>query len=240
MRFADFIKEQIISESIEDKGIFKACFMSGQPGSGKSFVLSKISSGSVSPKIVNTDTWTEFLKAYGDVKWEENKEKVKVLTKNQLLLYLNSLLPLWVEGTSVNPSATMRRDGILKSIGYDTSMIWVSTPLETALDRAAKRERPVSPQFIISTYERIQKLKSYYKSHFTHFVEIDNGDGELTDKVILDSFKKMESWFLRPIENPIGIDLVEKMRKDGHKYLLDTHGYSKQYLNKLLDSWYRN
>jgi len=45
-----------LTEGIHDKGIFKACFMSGSAASGKSYVISKIQSGFVEPRIVNTDT----------------------------------------------------------------------------------------------------------------------------------------------------------------------------------------
>ena len=61
-RLKTYIQEDIISEGINDKGIFKACFMAGTPGSGKSYVISKISDGAIEPRIVNSDKMTEFLK----------------------------------------------------------------------------------------------------------------------------------------------------------------------------------
>jgi hypothetical protein len=40
---------------VNDLGIFKACMMSGLSAGGKSYVISKISSGKIDPRIVNTD-----------------------------------------------------------------------------------------------------------------------------------------------------------------------------------------
>jgi len=60
------LQQFIINESINDKGILKSVFMGGTPGAGKSYVLKKITDGNVNPRIVNTDTWTEFLKVGKD------------------------------------------------------------------------------------------------------------------------------------------------------------------------------
>ena len=49
-----------LNESINDKGIFKAIFLVGIPGSGKSYTASKLN-GVISPKIVNTDIAVEYM-----------------------------------------------------------------------------------------------------------------------------------------------------------------------------------
>lgn len=236
MRLKDYL-----TEGIHDKGIFKACFMSGSAASGKSYVISKIQSGSVEPRIVNTDTMTEFyMKFNPQFDWSEYGKKIQHLTKKQLVNYLNSMLPLWIDGTSSNVNAVLRRKGILQSLGYDVSMIFVDTPVDTAIKRNKERNRTVDEDFLIKAYEQAQKLKSYYQSEFHHFTEILNGEGELIDKVIVDAYKRMSSFFTSPIQNPIGKDLKESMLKEGHKYLIDTDEYTIQYLNKLVDSWYRS
>ena len=211
--------------------------MAGSSASGKSYVISKISSGQIEPRIVNTDTWTEFFKAYSSESWAKNMDKVRHLTKKQLVLFLNSMLPLWIDGTSSNPSSLMRRNGILKSIGYDTSMIWVDINLDTALKRSEERERPVPPETIREIYKKIEKLKPYYTKDFDNFMVIDNNEGELTDKAILKAFKKMKRFFDAPIENPIGKQLVKEMVAKGWKYLLDGK-YDIGYLKRLVGTWY--
>ena len=231
--------KQFLTEGINDKGIFKAIIMAGTAGSGKSFVISKIKSGQIEPRIVNTDTWTEFLKAYGNEKWKEYQEKIKLLTTEQLMLYLNSMLPLWIDGTSANPPNTLKRTGILKSLGYDVGMVWVDTSLETSLKRAEKRERPVEPQFIKDMYKKIQGFKDYYKSEYKFFVSIKNDDGELTDKIILKAFRKTTGFFNSPVKNPIGQTKIEEMKKSGHKYLIDNDNYTMKDLKKLVTAWYR-
>jgi predicted kinase len=231
--------KQYINESINDKGILKACFMAGQPGAGKTFVINKITGGSVQPKVINTDTWAEFYKAYGDKEWDKYGNKIKTLTKNQLSLYLNSMLPLWVDGTSSLPNAVVRRRGIVESIGYDTAFIWVDTSLETAIERQQLRDRKVNPDEITKIYNNIQPLKDYYKHHFRNFIVIDNNKGEFTDSVVLGAYRKMSGWFTEPLKNPIGTMLVDRMTEKGDKYLTDSE-YTMPQLKNLVEGWYRH
>jgi len=230
--------KEYLNESINDKGILKSCFMAGFPASGKSYVIKQIKSGSIGTKVVNTDTWVEFYGKGANVNWTEYGDKVKLLAKEQLMLYLNSLLPLWIDGTSSNSHAVFRRKGILESIGYDTGMVWVQAKLETILERNRSRKRVVDEDFIIDTYNKLEKYKNYYKTQFKPFLIIDNDDGVLTDDIILKAYKGMSSFFNSPIKNFIGQELKEEMISSGHKYLFDTDKYDKQYLNKLIDSWY--
>ena len=231
--------QQYLQESINDKGILKACFMSGSAASGKSYVISKISAGSIQPRIVNTDKLSEYYAQFKpDFNWREYSSEIKQLTKKQLSNYLNSMLPLWIDGTSSDASAVLRRKGILQSIGYDTAMVFVDTSVETAIKRNRERGRTEDEDFLRRAYEKTQQIKQYYKSEFKYFLEIKNDIGELTDEVILKAYKKMSSFFNSDIKNPIGKDLVENMREQGYKYLIDLEEYDMQYLQKLVDSWY--
>lgn len=237
MRLEQYLN--LINEGINDKGIFKTCFFGGTPAAGKSYVIKKIKAGNVDPRIVNTDTWIEFFGQGGNIDWAKYGDKTKHLTKSQLVNYINGLLPLFIDGTSSSSAALFRRKGILKSLGYDTAMVWIDTPLEEAIERNKKRKRHVDEDFIKKTYKKAISLKPYYASEFKVFTEILNGEGELIDKVIVDAYKKMESWFNSPIQNPIGQEFKEEMVKNGWKYLIDHPHYNMNHIKKLVENWYR-
>jgi len=235
-----------INEGIQDKGILKSCFMGGSPGSGKTYVSNKIKSGQIEPRIVNTDKMLEFISKNMDVDinkimddWSKYSEKIKTLSKNQLSLYLNSMLPLFVDSTSSNPPSVFRRQGILKSIGYDVAFVWVDTSLETALERNRQRERNVDEDFLKKVHTKIQDLKPYYKSEFNNFFEVKNNEGELNDDAILKAFRKVNSFFNSDVKNPIGSSLIENMKKEGYKYLIDTEEFNMPYLKSLVSNWYK-
>jgi predicted kinase len=232
-----FIKEypEGLCEGIEDQGIFKAVFMAGTAGSGKSYTLSKIKSGSIEPRIVNTDKFKEF---FG--KWDKPTVlKSKKLTASQLYLYLNSMLPLFVDGTSAWSDTLKRRRDILSEIGYDTAMVFVSVPLEVAIKRARERKRPVPEDFVREAYQELNKLKSSLKSKFKLFIEINNDEGELTNDVILKAYKKISFFYSSPIKNPRGNETIRLMRENGWKYLVP-NVYDKQELQSLSNKWYKS
>jgi shikimate kinase len=228
--------ETYLNESINDKGIFKAIFMAGAPGAGKSTVRSKLGGG-FDPRVVNTDKFTEH---FGG--WDGFEENINLLTKNQLALYLNSMLPLWVDGTSSNPTNLMAREGLVSSIGYDTGMIWVNTSLESSIKRAKGREerggRKVGEEWIKETYNEIQKMKGFYKGRFNWFQEVDNNDGMLTDEVVMKMYKKANSFFSSPISNPIGQERINTLREEGGKYLIDLDDFDDKQLNNRVRAWF--
>ena len=222
-------------EGIEDKGIFKAVFLAGHPGSGKSYTLSRIKSGQIEPRIVNTD---KFVEHYKNASWMEIGEKVRQLNNNQLVLYLNSMLPLAVDGTSGSISALLRRRGLLESIGYDTAMIFVNTDLDTAIKRIQQRERKVDPDFVRKSFKQLNDNKSFYRGKFDTFIEVNNKEGELTNKAINHAFKFVTSFYNSPVKNPIGKRRIAEMKKNGWKYL-DPNVMSLSEIKKIVSVWYR-
>jgi len=235
--------KESLTESINDKGILKAVFMAGHPGAGKSYVISKVKAGGIEPRIFSADTWTEFLKVGNNKDWEQLKSKIKNISIGQMTNNINSMLPVFVDGTSANSTRIFVRDAILEKFGYDSMMIWVNTSLETALKRAEEREkkigRHVDPDFIRKAYETVNKLKPIYKSHFKHFIEVNNDEGELTDKAILKAFRKATGFFTSPVKNKRGSETVAKMKENGWKYLDD----GVMDMNKIKSSlglWFRS
>jgi hypothetical protein len=49
-----------------------------------------------------------------------------------------------------------------------------------------------------------EENKSYYKNHFKLFVEVKNGEGELTNEAILTAYRKVSGFFKGEINNPTG------------------------------------
>ena len=216
MRYRDFYVEgSDLLESVRDRGIFKAVFFAGIPGAGKSYVLSSIGDGSIMPKVVNTDVYTEYLnKKFGrDISGEFNihADVIKRVTVNQLSGYVNGALPMFVDGTSNSASSLFKREGILKSFGYDTGMVYIDTDLEVAIARVKQRDRKVPEKFIRGVYESLNKNREYYRSHFKFFVEVKNSEGELTDEVIMGAYNKVRGFYNSDIENSIGVDSKSKM-----------------------------
>ena len=231
----------MVIEGINDKGIFKAVFMAGHPGAGKTTVLNKVKSGSIEPRWVNTDKAYPLFKEWWSADWPKISKKVTTINKNQLIGYVNSMLPLAIDGTAGIASTVMKRKHILESMGYDTAMIFVNTSLETSIERALERQkktgREVRPEFIKSIYADIQKHKNFYRGKFDTWMEVDNNEGELTNEVIINAFKFMGNFYGSPVQNPIGQEKIVEMKENGWKYL-DPNVTSMDIIQSTLSGWY--
>ena len=233
---------QDINESINDKGIFKAMFFAGLPGAGKSTVASRITDGAVSPRIVNTDRSYEFLlKKFGKeaspAAWALLGDAAKTVNADLLANYLNGMLPMFVDGTSANPNAALRRTGLADSLGYDTAMIWVDVTYETALARIQKRERKVDPKFVKHVYETIEGNRELYRGRFgKNFIEVDN-NGENFNEMEGKVFNATSKFFTEPVQNTIGQRLLDSMKESGDKYLVP-NVYTMEYIEKVVSVWY--
>jgi len=232
-----------INESINDKGIFKAVYMAGHSGAGKSYVLSHVKSGSIDPRLINVDKFSEFfaknlsflgkIDAYDGYYWS----KARMLTTHQIANYIDGVLPLAIDVTAASPNAVVRRYGILEFFGYDQAMVFVNCSLETALERAEKRERRVRPEVVIAYYEEVKKLKGYLKQKFSPFIEVNNDIGELTDEVVINAFNKMESFYNSPVRNRLGLESITVMRENKWKYLSDGV-HNRKEIEKMASMWY--
>jgi len=218
-----------IVESINDKGIFKAIFLTGNPGAGKTYTIDKITDGGIMPRIVNTD---KFSTIYGF------SDDTKQLVRNVLKNYLNGMLPLFIDGTSSDISNVYSRKGILESLGYDTGMIFINTSLETSLQRNRNRDKFVDEDFVKRSYEKIEKNKEYYRKTFGYFYEVNNDIGELDNDTILNAYKSSYNFYSSDINNPIGVRHYEEMKQNRYRYLTDGI-ISEQELDKKLLTWYR-
>lgn len=238
--------KSFLKESVNDSGIFKAIFVLGIPGAGKSYTTKKLS-GQISPRMVNTDRAAEFLsskmgKEISSHTWIEFKDQSTKITKNALSNYINGVLPLFIDGTSNDASNLLHRMGILESLGYDVGIIYVKTSLATAKARAKARakeiNRHVDEQFIESVFSKTEQNVQFLKSRVSFFQEIRNEDMELTDAVLSTAFKKTQGFFSAPLSNPIGQRLYDKMVEQKQKYL-SPEIISKEILDKKIDGWYK-
>ena len=157
MKVNSFIVQ--LNEGLYDPGIFKAFFLAGGPGSGKSFVTASAFAGS-GLKLVNSDVAFErnLKKAGLSMKMPDEEEyfrniirqQAKKLTITQLDTYIKGRLGLVIDSTGRDYDTIARNVSMLKQLGYDCYMVFVNTSLEVALERNARRERSL-PAYITTS-----------------------------------------------------------------------------------------
>ena len=116
-----------LQEGLYDPNIFKAFFLAGGPGSGKSYVVKK-STGGTGLKIVNSDEiFEKYLKqAQLDFKMQDSqkserdalRDKAKAVTKKRRDNYVEGRLGLVIDGTGKDLDKITNQASDLKQIGY--------------------------------------------------------------------------------------------------------------------------
>ena len=178
---------QQIQEGVYDPNIFKAIFLAGGPGSGKSYVVRR-TTGGLGMKIVNSDDiYEKMLKDAGleatpeDIYSDEGQEirgRAKAVTKRMQGNFLEGRLGLIIDGTGKDYDKIANQVAGLKGIGYECSMIFVNTSLDTAQERNKQRKRTLPEKEVAAMWNAVQQNIGKFQRLFgnANMIIVDNND----------------------------------------------------------------
>ena len=196
--------KDILTEGINDPGIFKAVFLAGGPGSGKTYVAGglfgipkKVNVSAYGLKMVNQDTELEtFLKKYfGTVDIDNMPDDLfrqltdptasdysgmrthtKALSKQRLKHYTDGRLGVIVDGTGHKYKDVKKERQKLIDMGYDTFMVFVNTSLDVAQKRNQKRARVLPTEVVEKYWKEVQNNMAFFQGLFgnVNFLLVDN------------------------------------------------------------------
>ena len=172
--------QQYITEGVYDPSLFKAFFLAGGPGSGKSWV-SKAALGGMGLKVIDSDgAFVSKLKkekmtldfaAHNEkeiVKRDAIRSKSKQIAGMQLNMALEGRLGIIIDSTARDAEKIEQQAQNLRAIGYDIHMVFVNTTLEVALDRNRNRPRKLPDAIVIQSHKQIQKNMGRLQRIFGH------------------------------------------------------------------------
>ena len=183
----EYMIEDLITEGVYDPGVFKAVFLMGGPGSGKSTVVDGLGLKALGLKLVNTDKAFETgLKKAGlslDLRGADFKKidpiraKAKKITGKNMDAYIRGRLGMIFDTTAANKSKIVGYKKALDKLGYEYKMIFVRTSLENAQQRNDLRSRKLPPEIVQKDWEKAKAASNEFKKLFGRdFVEITNDD----------------------------------------------------------------
>ena len=225
---AKSLKVQLV-EGIQDKGIFKAVFLAGGPGSGKTYVAKQIfgipdrfNISMSGMKMVNSDKELKFfLNKYGfGTELDKMPDEVfrqltdpdyddysglrgytKSLTKQRMKLYQQGKLGMIIDGTGHNFGKIQKMKAELEADGYDTYMVMVNTSLEVAQARNKLRDRVLPEDLLAKSWTDVQKNIGSFQALFkNNFVVVDNSK-HLNDKQAEAKFVPLVTKVIRKFVN---------------------------------------
>ena len=188
-----FDEVRYLQEGLYDPNIFKAFFLAGGPGSGKTFVT-RSAFGGTGLKSINSDSAFErALKKNGlSLKMPEDeaeardilRARAKGTTDKTMDLSIKGRLGMVIDGTGRDYDKIANQKAILQQLGYDCYMIFVNTSLDVALERNRRRERTVPEYITKQSWTKVQSNIGKFQNLFgmDSMIIVDNSkdDRELT------------------------------------------------------------
>jgi predicted nucleotidyltransferase/shikimate kinase len=212
-----------VEEGPNDPAIFKAIFLAGGPGSGKSFISGKTGLPILGFKVINSDI--SFEKAMKDAALEMNPEnifsvtgqamraKAKKMTDVKKKIVLKGRLGLCIDGTGRDYLKLKNQAVELKSLGYDVGMIFVNTDLDTALERNRNRERTLPEPAVVTMWKDVQTNIGRFQSLFKdNFIVVDNSSGSNWQKATTKGFKFAQRFANKPVRHVKAIKWLGQFR----------------------------
>ena len=201
-----YMQEDLIQEGVYDPGIFKAVFLMGGPGSGKSTVVDGLGLKALGLKLVNTDKSFETgLKKAGqtlnlklvpaDVR-DPIRKRAKRQTTRMLDRYIDGRLGLIFDTTSANAGKIRAYLNMLNHLGYESKMIYVSSSLDNAKKRNNMRPRKLPDAIVEKDWNNSQTNIAIMKKLFGRdFIQVTNDDDlSSLQKKTNSLFGKLMTW----------------------------------------------
>ncbi len=217
-KFKDFI-----DEGVNDPGIFKAIYMAGGPGSGKSYVAKGAIPKSSGLKMINSDDLFELGMKKNDLDMDLKKgyssqhsnlrTRAKQMTGKRQSIYMKGRLGLVIDGTGKDFNNIQTSSNMLKGLGYDTYMIFVNTSLEVALERNAQRPRSLPEPLVIDSWNRVQNNIGKFQNYFgaKNMLIVDNNNAN--EDVMVKAYKQVQKFLKRPLQNKTAKDWIKQQKE---------------------------
>ena len=211
-----------LQEGLQDPNIFKAFFLAGGPGSGKSYVV-RYSTGGTGLRVVNSDdVFEKYLKDAGlsmkmpPEEWEANQKeraRAKKVTASRKANYIEGRIGMVIDGTGKEYDKIRQQKADLEALGYDTHMIFVNTSIDVALERNAARERTVPEDVAITSWKEVQGNIGKFSSLFRGaFVPVDNNKAD--DDIEMATFKEVKRLLKKKVTNTRAKSWIEMEMKN--------------------------
>lgn len=202
--FLESYAPELITEGIHDPAKFKAVFLAGGPGSGKSYVAKKLALKTLGMTEINSDVAFEHMMAKRglDPKMPDHEAKARDAVRQRAKktvdvkqkLAIHGRQGVVIDGTGKDYEKLAQLHHHFKSLGYDTKMVFVNTKASTAHERNERRPRVVPKHIVQKSWEGVQNnLGKYQRIFGPEHLHIVNNDTEDVDN-LNHTHRKIRAW----------------------------------------------
>ena len=217
-KFIDYI-----NEGPNDPAIFKAIFLAGGPGSGKSFMVGQTSLTTHGFKVVNSDVDFEAAMNKAGLAMDAEtifsaqgqaiRDRAKKLTGMRFERWIEGRMGLVIDGTGKDAEKIKKQALNLKSLGYEVAMIFVNTDLETALARNKARSRSLPDTTVQQMWKGVQNNIGRFQGLFgENLLILDNSEGQQWRNSAQVGYKWGKKFAEKPIRHAKAIKWINSFK----------------------------
>jgi cytidyltransferase-like protein len=201
----DVRKGMGMNESV-DRGMFKAIFVSGGPGSGKDIVIRE---AIAEHKIVELN----FIQAQD---YLADKQKLSEKTNDFRREAIRSRGSLIINGPADDTDRISYIKEELEELGYETMLVFVNTTNEVSKERNSLLSRMMVESVRQDKWLKSQKNTKYFNETFKKFISFDNtGDIDSKEEDIHDIYEKTNLFLDSRSLNETAVDWLNRNGKLG-------------------------
>jgi len=204
------IKFDVLDEGVHDPYVFKAIFVVGAPGSGKSTIERNLGLEARGLKSLNADSTMLRLKNIRPSMNNQDYPHAGATTERRFHVWRNDYLGLVLNTTGRNLNTISKLNENLKSSYYNTFMLYVDVDEKIAKERILSRQmtttspedknRQVDMDYFNTAYSSVKNNLKQYSSMFEerNFALVRNDDFNLLAPDFEVARKKLNKFLLTP------------------------------------------
>lgn len=193
MKLIELFPESNLEEGPYDPHTFRAIFMVGGPGSGKTFYAKQLIQGT-GLKYINLDDFFEYLRKIQKLKGSALITRSKELRISKQNLAIKGNLGLLIDGTGRRYDRIAETNKLLQSVGYKTAMVFVNTDFDVAIERNKNRDRVVPIGWLTKAHKSVRNNIGKFQMLFgDQLYIIDNSNSDSKEQYNL-IWKKIQQF----------------------------------------------
>lgn len=219
--FRDVRRGMGLNENV-NRGIFKAIFVTGGPGSGKDVVIREAIAEQKAVEINLTQAHN----------YLADKQKLAERTEDYRREAIRNRKPLIINGPADHGSNMIWVKEELEELGYSTMMVFVDTTNEASQSRNEKLAKMISESVRFEKWKQAQELKENYQKIFKNFIHFNNsGSFETIEEDITDIYQSVNEFIDIKKFNESAVAWLESHNKLNNtigKFIVEEQNYVKQ------------
>ena len=187
-----------------NRGMFKALFVTGGPGSGKDIVIREAIAEAKAVEINSVQAYA----------YLTDKQKLSEKTHDLRREAIRNRSPLIINGPADDAVRMIYVKEELEDLGYENQMIFVDTTDEVSKERNEKLTRTIVESMRHEKWVQSQNLKESYLQNFKNFILFENiGTYDVIEEDITNTYQKVNNFIDTKRYNDVAFSWLENHGK---------------------------